>query len=284
MKRRSVRIFTLIVALAMMGTMLAIPASAAAPKTNFNFNIGLDGNGNISLGTLGGITIENIERTSEAGSQWQNIRITLGANTTGSLDTLLETIRTTIGVDYTYGIEHDGNKTVLNLRYLNSGTTNLKDLWNIISGNTGNSGNSGDSGSSSGNTGGNSGNNQGTKGDPLSKMTNENGRYYYYRNGSKVKDEMLEIDGYTFYFDQRGEMVTGWHGDYFFNTLRDIDQPYGSMMTGWVEISAYSGTYKYFFSRENTEHYRKGQLYRNGRFCIDGVYYNIDSAGVVRQY
>lgn len=280
MKKRSIRIFTLVIALVMTVAMFAIPASAAGSRTNLTFNVGLDGKGNISLGTLGGFTIENVEQSSEAGTQWQNIKITLGANTSGTLDTLLETIRTTLGVDYTYGVEHDGSKTILNLRYLNTDTKNLKEWWDSIIGNTGNSGNSGNTG----NTGGNSGNNQGTKGDPLSKLTNENGRYYYYRNGSKVKDEMVEIDGYTFYFDQRGEMVTGWHGDYFFNTLRNIDQPYGSMMTGWVEISAYSGTYKYFFSRENTEHYRKGQLYRNGRFCIDGVYYNIDSAGVVRQY
>lgn len=69
----------------------------------------------------------------------------------------------------------------------------------------------------------------------------ENGCYYYYEDGVKVKDQFLKLSDGTYYVDSTGKRVTGWlikNGKTFFFTSD------GKQVFGWFSYK----TRKYYFS------------------------------------
>lgn len=138
------------------------------------------------------------------------------------------------------------------------------------------------------------------------------GRYWYLKdNGSYPADEICEIDGKKYLFDASGYMLTGWQN--FKGHTYSFDET-GAMRTGWYldgnvyyYLNEYSGemttgfqdvgNYTYYFNDEgkmqtgvievNGLHYRTldgGQIIKDQKMKINGVYFSFDSNGVTSVY
>ena len=109
---------------------------------------------------------------------------------------------------------------------------------------------------------------------------------YYYKNGAKVKNAWVSVNGKKYFFDSKGHQVTGWQNGtsssvkrFFFTTLgqkgymatgfvaessgkvRYFDTKSGNMARGWKSIS---GSYRYFDTKTGELYvgYRRiGQYY-----------------------
>lgn len=89
-------------------------------------------------------------------------------------------------------------------------------------------------------------------------ITDEKGRRYINKDGKECKNEIVEINGAFYKFDENGYSVTGWSKDnnetrYFLDS--------GEMATGWQYIS----DYKYYFDSE-------GKMVTDLRDKVEGPY------------
>ena len=114
----------------------------------------------------------------------------------------------------------------------------------------------------------------------------ESGKWYYYKNGAKVKGWQT-ISGSTYYFDSTGAMKTGWlnlSGSYYYFDANGVMQTgfqeiggkwyafnnSGRMLTGWIEDS--DGN-TYYAKSDGTIHF--------GWLSLGGEYYFFDNDGVM---
>ena len=108
----------------------------------------------------------------------------------------------------------------------------------------------------------------------------ENGKWYYYRNGEKLTSYWLKSGGVWYYLDAEGVMATGWAKDgskwYYFNSS-------GAMQTGWQKID---GKWYYLNSEMKTGWQFIGSKWyylgsdgamKTGWQKIDGKWYYLNS-------
>ena len=111
------------------------------------------------------------------------------------------------------------------------------------------------------------------KSPPQNGWYKEDGKWYYYENGSKFTGpDFFEIGGYYYWFDANGVMQTGW--------IKEIDageiywhyaNSSGVLQSGWVKI----GDYWYYFTSDWFDMLTGGQE-------IDGKYYYFSDKGVMQ--
>lgn len=99
----------------------------------------------------------------------------------------------------------------------------------------------------------------------ITGFSKKNGKYYYYKNGTMVKNSFVKHNDKYYYFLTDGQMATSWvklNGTYYrFGTD-------GIMYTGWKKID----NKWYYFGND-------GKM-RTGTVTISGKSYNFSSAGV----
>ena len=95
---------------------------------------------------------------------------------------------------------------------------------------------------------------------------NSSGRRFEYHDGSFIQNASQEIDGVTYYFDEKGYVKTGWVQEKGVLYYRDSD---GTPETGWFEDE--SG--KYYLDENGSP--------KIGWADIDGKKYYFSSTGVM---
>ena len=116
----------------------------------------------------------------------------------------------------------------------------------------------------------------------------ENGNRYYYLNGEPLTDQGYKIDGYWYYFDEYGRMLTGWRqkgSDYYYydeeghmasgkglkiNGYWYYFETSGAMLTGWRE----KGADRYYYDEE-------GHMASGKGLQIDGYWYYFETSGAM---
>lgn len=102
---------------------------------------------------------------------------------------------------------------------------------------------------------------------PKNGWKKENGTYYYYKNGVKVVNKILTINGEIYYLDKKGKRQYGWKT---FQGKTYYFQEDGTAWLGWMRKD---GNWYYFNSK-------KGYLYKNIKLVSDtGKMYIFDKDG-----
>ena len=121
--------------------------------------------------------------------------------------------------------------------------------------------------------------------------TDDSGKYYY-KNGHKVVNSGVKIDGYWYYFDATGKMQSNYwreiNGEwYYYDARGHLYLNTGAEVDGYWYYFDGSGKIKRNYWREiNGEWYyydARGHLYLNTGAKVDGYWYYFDNNGKIRR-
>jgi lysozyme len=102
----------------------------------------------------------------------------------------------------------------------------------------------------------------------------ENGLWYYYKDGAKLYSQWLQDNNKWYYLDKDGRMVIGWFQTATNSNTWFYAKDNGEMATGWLQLNS-----KWYYLEEQSNG-QQGECYINCTATIDGKTYSFDNNGV----
>ncbi len=126
---------------------------------------------------------------------------------------------------------------------------------------------------------------------PVSQNTGwakENGKWYYYRGGTKVRDEWIEDGGKEYYLGSSGAMRTGWiqSGDVWYYANSKGERQYGwkQIDRKWYYLNPVTGQMRTGFYDDGGKRYysTSNGVMSTGWIKVNGIWYYADKSGALQ--